>query len=191
MRQSSAAGADGHCGGRQRPRLNRRGCPMQHSQPLDSVDLRSGNVVAPVPEADRGVDDIGDRSSPRPPATLAAIGDLSARPQRSLWVDAWRRLRKNKLAVIGLTIIVVFIVVASLAPLIAPYGESEVVDPRLARMHPSWTFPFGLTRMAAIFSAAWSTERRVSLLVGVLAQASCWPLASLSARFRLFRRRDR
>ena len=44
-------------------------------------------------------------------AGLATIGDLTNRPQRNLWVDAWRRLRKNKLAVIGLTIVVVFIVV--------------------------------------------------------------------------------
>lgn len=138
---------------------------MQHSQPIESVDLRSANVAAPEADA------IADRSSLRPPTNLTAVGDLTARPQRSLWADAWRRLRKNKLAVIGLTIVVVFTLVAVFAPLIAPYGEAEVVDTRLARMHPSWTFPFGLDANGRDLFSRVVYGARVSLVVGVLAQA--------------------
>ncbi|MDX2161141.1 MAG: ABC transporter permease [bacterium] len=38
-----------------------------------------------------------------------------------LWADAWRRLRRNKLALLGGTIILVFVLMAIFAPLIAPY----------------------------------------------------------------------
>lgn len=101
---------------------------------------------------------------------LATIGDLTNRPQRNLWVDAWRRLRKNKLAVIGLTIVTVFIVVAALAPIIAPYGEAEVVDPRLARVHPNWIFPFGIDANGRDMFSRVVWGARVSLVVGVLSQ---------------------
>lgn len=39
--------------------------------------------------------------------------------------DVWARLRKNKLAVVGMVIIVLLILVAVLAPYIAPYGYDE------------------------------------------------------------------
>ena len=37
------------------------------------------------------------------------------------WRDAWKAFRKNKMAMIGLGIIVFFILIAVLAPVIAPY----------------------------------------------------------------------
>lgn len=43
----------------------------------------------------------------------------------SPWREAWRSLRKNKLAMVGLAIIIFFIVVAVFAPLIAPYPYDE------------------------------------------------------------------
>ncbi|MED1914939.1 ABC transporter permease [Bacillus thuringiensis] len=43
----------------------------------------------------------------------------------SPWKDAWRALRKNKLALVGFGIILFFIVVAVLAPWIAPYPYDE------------------------------------------------------------------
>ena len=78
------------------------------------------------------------------PPTLSAAGELVARRQRSLWGDAWRRLTRNKLAVIGLVVVVLFIALAVFAPVLAPYGQSEVVDYRLTRYGPSWTWPMGL-----------------------------------------------
>lgn len=104
------------------------------------------------------------------PNPLSSIGDLSTRKQRSLWGDAWRRLIKNKLAVIGLCIVVFFILVAVFAPLIAPYGEAEVVDYRLARYHPSWVWPFGIDQQGRDLFSRVVYGARVSLVVGVLAQ---------------------
>ena len=53
------------------------------------------------------------------PTTLADLGsggESSARKQASLWGDAWRRLIRNKLAVIGLVIVISFTVIAVFAP---------------------------------------------------------------------------
>ncbi|MEZ4865666.1 MAG: ABC transporter permease [Caldilineaceae bacterium] len=40
---------------------------------------------------------------------------------RSLWADAWRRLLKNKLAVVGLCIIVIFLLTAAFGRFVTPY----------------------------------------------------------------------
>lgn len=97
-------------------------------------------------------------------------GELTSRKERSLWGDAWRRLIKNKLAVVGLAIVSFFIVVAVLAPVLAPYGPSEVVDPRLARYPPSWQFPFGLDANGRDIFSRILYGAQVSLVVGVLTQ---------------------
>jgi ABC-type dipeptide/oligopeptide/nickel transport system permease subunit len=103
-------------------------------------------------------------------ATLATLSATPVPRQRSLWTDAWRRLARNKGAVVGLVIVVVFIVVASLAPLFAPYGEAEVVDVRLANHGPSWLWPFGLDQNGRDVWSRVLYGARVSLLVGVVSQ---------------------
>ena len=40
----------------------------------------------------------------------------------SLWHDAWLRLRKNKLALLGGAVLLFMIVIALLTPWIAPYS---------------------------------------------------------------------
>ncbi|HBZ49230.1 MAG TPA: peptide ABC transporter permease, partial [Halieaceae bacterium] len=40
----------------------------------------------------------------------------------SLWEDAWRRLRKNRLALAGLLVLGAFVTIAILTPWIAPYA---------------------------------------------------------------------
>lgn len=90
--------------------------------------------------------------------------------QASLWGDAWRRLLKNKLAVFGLTIVILLLLVALFAPLIAPYGEAEVVHYQLALMPPSWHFPMGIDQNGRDMFSRMVYGARVSLLVGVVAQ---------------------
>lgn len=101
---------------------------------------------------------------------LAGVAERALPRQRSLWSDAFRRLRKNKLAVIGLFVVSVLTLTAVFAPLIAPYGQSEVVDPRLARMGPSWTFPMGLDQNGRDIFSRLVYGARVSLTVGLVAE---------------------
>jgi oligopeptide transport system permease protein len=143
------------------------------SQPLDSVNLELRNTDTAVPAPSWEVEDmIEDAVAPgqRDTPTVGLGGELTARKQRSLWSDAWRRLRRNKLAVVGLIIVVTFSLIALFASAIAPYGQSEVVDFRLARYAPSWTWPMGLDANGRDMFSRMLYGAQVSLVVGVLAQ---------------------
>lgn len=86
----------------------------------------------------------------------------------SLWQDASRRLRKNKLAMAGLIFLVVVVILCLITPLIAPYGYEEQ-DLRLGASMPSaahWlgTDIFGRDMLTRILYGG-----RVSLFVGFIA----------------------
>jgi ABC-type dipeptide/oligopeptide/nickel transport system permease subunit len=145
-----------------------------HSQPLDPLELSLRETSTQIPAVPWEVEDVADAE--RAPgqqrtATIRLGGELTARKQRSLWGDAWRRLTKNKLAVVGLIIVVTFVSLAILAPVLAPYGQAEVVDHRLARTGPTWLFPLGLDQNGRDIFSRLLYGARVSLVVGVLAQA--------------------
>ncbi len=140
---------------------------MVQSHPQAHVpDLHSGAM-----ELDSVMGDLASPASGTALPTLAATSVLISRPQRSLWGDAWRRLVRNKLAVIGLIIVTTFITLAVLAPVLAPYGQSEVVDYRLTRHGPTWMWPMGLDQNGRDIFSRLLYGARVSLVVGVLAQA--------------------
>jgi oligopeptide transport system permease protein len=50
-----------------------------------------------------------------------------ARKGQSLWVDSYRRLIKNRAAVVGGTLVIILVLMAIFAPLIAPRGFAEQV----------------------------------------------------------------
>jgi peptide/nickel transport system permease protein len=86
----------------------------------------------------------------------------------------WLALKSNRLAMIGLTIVAALILIAALAPLIAPYSPVTGGDLRLDRLQPpSWAHPFGTDDQARdIFSRViWGTQLTlmVVLLVAVIA----------------------
>jgi oligopeptide transport system permease protein len=62
--------------------------------------------------------------SPAVPSGLAAFEEL-ARPARGLWADGFHRLVQNRLAVVGLIIIVGIGLAAIFAPLVAPYNYAQ------------------------------------------------------------------
>lgn len=146
----------------------------QQSQPLDplALSLRETDSAFPAPawEVEELIDETAGGGQ-RDTVTASLGGALTARRQRSLWGDAWRRLRRNKLAVIGLIIVVTFSLIAVFAPFIAPYGQAEVVDFRLARHSPSWTWPMGLDANGRDIFSRMVYGAQVSLVVGVLSQA--------------------
>lgn len=119
---------------------------------------------------------VGAGQSVNPPFTdadsnaleeLGATGEVWTRPHSNLWVDAFRRLVRNRLALIGLIIVTTFVLLAILAPILAPYGQSEVVDVRLTRMGPSWTWPMGLDKNGRDIFSRLMWGSRVSLVVGL------------------------
>jgi len=87
----------------------------------------------------------------------------------SLWQDAWRRLRRNRLAVVGGLLIAALGVVALCADLIAPYHYTKAnflhVYEFPNRDFPLGTDPLGRDMLSRIIYGA-----RVSMLVGFVAQ---------------------
>src|SRR5947199_815639 len=49
------------------------------------------------------------------------VGDTLAREQTSLWVDAWRRLRRNRLALVSAFLLILLCVVAVVSAFWTPY----------------------------------------------------------------------
>ncbi|MDQ3830492.1 MAG: peptide ABC transporter permease, partial [Candidatus Tectomicrobia bacterium] len=87
----------------------------------------------------------------------------------SLWRDAWRRLRRNRLAVLGGLVIIVLSCVALLADVIAPYHYTKAHFLHAyefpSRDFPPGTDPLGRDMLSRIIYGA-----RISMLVGVVAQ---------------------
>jgi oligopeptide transport system permease protein len=103
-------------------------------------------------------------------ATEAIVDITEAEQGSSLWHDAWLRLSKNRLALFGLGVLLLFIVIAVLTPWIAPYSyDTQNLD--LGATSPSaahWlgTDIFGRDLMTQIMYGG-----RISLSVGFMATA--------------------
>jgi oligopeptide transport system permease protein len=90
--------------------------------------------------------------------------------QISLWADAWRRLLANKAAVAGGIILLMLIMLAILAPWIAPHSYSyQNLD--LGAQPPSPTHILGTDTLGRDLFSRILYGARVSLLVGFVATA--------------------
>ena len=76
-----------------------------------------------------------------PIGTEAGIGDVA--PPQPLRKDVIRRFRRNKLAMFGLVFFVLLVLVAIFAPVVAPYGPTEIPKPVEVRASPSTEHWFG------------------------------------------------
>ncbi len=86
----------------------------------------------------------------------------------SLYRDAWRRLRSNKLAMLGLSIVIIMILVAIFAPLISPYGPNER-DKDSSLLAPSRNHLFGTDLLGRDIFSRVIYGSRISMTVGVVA----------------------
>ncbi|MBE6024760.1 MAG: ABC transporter permease [Cellulosilyticum sp.] len=90
------------------------------------------------------------------------------RPSLTYWKDVWRRLRENKLAMLGFGIIVMLILLAIFAPIVSPYTyDAQSLKER--NLQPNNTHWFGTDSLGRdLWTRAWYGAR-ISLLVGFLA----------------------
>lgn len=119
--------------------------------------------------------DAGEPPTGEPP-TGGETGDELAAPTPQ-WRDVWRRFRRNKLAVVGLTIIVLLVLVAAFAPLLVraeeAIGGAREIHPERgtaqARLQPGSTHWFGTDKTGRDLFARVVFGARISLLVGFAA----------------------
>jgi len=101
-------------------------------------------------------------------APTTTAGTIAApRASRGLWGDALRRLLRNGPALIGLGIIAVFVLLAVLAPLIAPYDTLERDGSQVFKP-PSIEHIMGTDRQARDVFSRILFGARISLFVGVV-----------------------
>lgn len=123
--------------------------------------------AAPVTQASRQV------------AASSLVAQTISRPPRSLWYDAWRRLLRNKAAILGAVLIGVFATVAILAPVLAPYSPLELhsgkgfLPPVFEKVGPNGRVPdphfvLGTDNLGRDVLSRIIYGARVSLVVGLV-----------------------
>ena len=117
-------------------------------------------------------------SDPRP---LAQLADQVLRPQRSLWSDAWRQFKRNKLALIGGIYLLILVVLAVFAPFIAPhnpvkgdvktagkYRQAAWITTDNPKTTGSWEYPLGTDGNGRDVLSRVIYGTRISLVVGFI-----------------------
>ncbi len=103
---------------------------------------------------------------------VSAKSNIEAKPskKRSQWAEVWRRLKKNKMAMVGLTIMTILVLGAVFADFIADYNDVVIKMDLPSRLqgpgdgHILGTDEFGRDIFARMIHGA-----RVSLMVGIVA----------------------
>ena len=86
----------------------------------------------------------------------------------SLWGDAWKRMKRNRLAVLGMIIFLFIVLLAVFADVITPY-DYDVQDPENAFQFPSWEHLFGTDNYGRDLFTRVIRGGRISLLIGIVA----------------------
>jgi peptide/nickel transport system permease protein len=125
----------------------------------------------PSEEIARGVSDSGAGGE----VVLSPDAGVPQLASRSLRADAWRRLRKNRLAMAGLIWVIIIIIIALSADLWVPryFGDPVAIDSTkvaaLSLNSPSVSHPFGTDKLGRDILSRVVYGARVSMMIGVVA----------------------
>ena len=95
----------------------------------------------------------------------------------SVWKDAFIRLRRNPAAIAGAVIVLAFVLVALLAPVLAPYGgedlpgRTEITPTHIPGPGDNPAYPLGLDRFGGDVLSKLIWGAQASLLIGVISTA--------------------
>ncbi|MCA1906513.1 MAG: ABC transporter permease [Desulfarculus sp.] len=79
----------------------------------------------------------------------------------------WEALSANRLALLGLAVVAMLVLVATLAPWLAPF-DPNAIDVQAILLPPSWTHPFGTDELGRDVFSRMIHGSRVSLQVGLV-----------------------
>ncbi|MBK7995830.1 MAG: ABC transporter permease [Blastocatellia bacterium] len=86
----------------------------------------------------------------------------------SLWEDAWRRLKKNKLAIFGAIVLILIVTVSLFGPIFSSYTYDQINLDRSSEP-PSWDHWFGTDQLGRDILVRSLIGGRISLMVGLVA----------------------
>ena len=109
---------------------------------------------------------------------------VPARASRSLWSNAWRQFRRNKMAMLGLAYLLFLTVVALAAPAIAPHNpvdgdlatagkfrQAAWIDAADPKKSGTWDYPLGTDNNGRDVFSRLVYATRISLVVGFIPMA--------------------
>jgi len=98
-----------------------------------------------------------------------ADGTVVGRAQKptSMWLVTFRRLRRSKTAMFGMTVAGLVFLVAALADVLAPYGYADM-HPEHMLQGPSWQYWLGTDQMGRDVLSRVIYGTRISIYVGVV-----------------------
>jgi oligopeptide transport system permease protein len=100
---------------------------------------------------------------------LAGQEEVQVRRRSNLWLDAWYRLIRNKLAVVGMCGVIFLLLVAAVGPLVAPKERDKIYFGHQQEA-PSAEFKLGTDFESRDMLSRLIYGARVTLLVGLLTQ---------------------
>jgi len=103
------------------------------------------------------------------PLKINSANEIKAlRPHIGFRQDAWMRLKKNRAAMVGLSIIIIISLLAILGPLLSPYSYSDqsLAD---ANQPPSASHWFGTDNLGRDLATRVCYGARISLSIGIVA----------------------
>jgi ABC-type dipeptide/oligopeptide/nickel transport system permease subunit len=103
------------------------------------------------------------------PSPATAVPTEGERKYAGFWTAAWRRFRRNKLAIFGLVYVVLIILVAIFAPFVTNYTIDKI-DPQSALQGPSLQHFFGTDYLGRDIYTRMIYGARPMLIVGLFTQ---------------------
>lgn len=89
------------------------------------------------------------------------------RPSMTYWQDAWRRLKKNKVAIVSLVLLAIMCVMVVIGPWIARF-EYNIGDSAVLNSKPNGTHWFGTDSLGRdLFARIW-VGGRISIAIGLI-----------------------
>lgn len=99
-----------------------------------------------------------------------SVNTQTKNKKRGQWSEAWRMLKRNKMAMLGLTIIVILVLLAVFADFIADYEEVAIkMNTSIRLQGPSRAHILGTDELGRDIFARIIHGARVSLKVGIIA----------------------
>ncbi|MCR4435030.1 MAG: ABC transporter permease [Eubacteriales bacterium] len=92
----------------------------------------------------------------------------TSEPGLTYWRDVWRRLKKNKVAMVSLGIIILIFALSIIGPLLSPYSYSDQLRGQ-EKQWPSWQHPMGTDSLGRDMLVRVLYGGRISLSIGIVA----------------------
>lgn len=110
--------------------------------------------------------------------TKGLSGDQLSKPALTYWRDVWRRFRENKLALLGLIILILVVLMLYVGPLLSGL-DYQLIDGSIKNQPPSTEHWFGTDEMGRDLFTRVCVGGRVSIIIGLCCTLVMFVIGSL------------